>query len=58
MFFLTKHISISTGCKGMERQNALVIMNSGDKALPNVLQLLLNLMELETVKICYTAICL
>lgn len=42
----------------MERQNALVIMNSGDKALPNVIQLLLNLMELETVKICYTGICL
>lgn len=53
MFFLTKCISISTGCKGMERQNTFVITQSGDKALLNVHQFLLNLMELLTVNIRY-----
>lgn len=42
----------------MERQNALMITNSGDKALLNMHQLVVNLMELGTVKICYTGICL
>jgi len=46
MFFLTECISTSTGCKGMERQNAFKIMKSGDKALLNVHQLLPNVMEL------------
>lgn len=53
MFFFTKRISISTGCKGVERQNAFMIMKSGDKALLNTHQPLLNLMELQTVTICF-----
>lgn len=56
MFFFTKYISISTGCKGMGRQNALMNVQSGDKALLDTHQLLLNLMELQTVKICYNRI--
>lgn len=46
VFFLTKYISISTGCKGMGRQNAFMIVQSGDRALLDMHQLLLDLMEL------------
>lgn len=53
VFFLTKYISISTACKGMERNNASMLMQSEGKALLSVRQLLLNVMELQTVKICY-----
>lgn len=53
VFFLTKCITISTACKGMERNNASMIMQSEDKALLSVRQLLLNLMGLHTVKTCY-----
>lgn len=53
VFFLAKYISISTACKGMERNNASMLMQSEGKALLSVRQLLLNLMELQTVKICY-----
>lgn len=45
IFFLTKCISISTGCKGIESQNAFMIVQSEDKALLGIHQLLLNLME-------------